>query len=160
MAAEQQKDFEMIPLLVNNMKGNNWKLRFDSLNGLMQMAERTQDELQISNKFVLVLETLIKGVTDSNAKVAFKAIEVLEKFIPLFKTGIEQNAQLVLTGLSANLCSTNILLRNKTDLLIDLLVDTLESDCLAEGLVHLALYGNSRARAPIISHLCGTFNLL
>ena len=154
-AAEEPKEFDNIPILAGNMSSNDWKARLDSIDALMNISEKTAGYLQRSSKFVTVLEALVKGLTDSNAKVSLKAVSVLEKFVPLFKTGIEQNVQLLLTGLSTNLCSTNSSLKNKADILIDLLVDTVESVYLAQPFVHIALYGNARAKPVIILHLCG-----
>jgi len=156
-SADEPKEFESIPILASNMSSNDWKARLDAIDALMSISEKSASYLQHSSKFVIVLEALVKGLTDSNAKVSLKAVSALEKFVPLFKTGIEQNVQMLLTGLSTNLCSTNAALKNKADILIDLLVDTVESIYLAQPFVHIALYGNSRSRPTIILHLCGIY---
>jgi len=155
MPLEEPTECERIPLLVTGMSSSDWKARLDSIDGLMEVAEKTSEWLKKSPKFVIVMETLVKGLTDSNAKVSLKAVNVLERFIPMFKTGIEQNVQTLLNGLSPNLGSMNAALKNKTDILIDLLVDTVESVCLVQPFIHVALYGSLRSRSGIIQHLCG-----
>lgn len=132
----------------------------DAIDGLMEVAEKTAEWLKRSSKFVVVMETLVKGLTDSNAKVSLKAVNALERFIPMFKTGIEQNLQILLNGLSPNLGSANAALKNKADILIDLLVDTIESVYLVQPLIHIGLYGNLRARPGVIQHLCGSVGRL
>eukprot|EP00826_Nyctotherus_ovalis_P063302 TRINITY_DN9272_c0_g3_i2.p1 TRINITY_DN9272_c0_g3~~TRINITY_DN9272_c0_g3_i2.p1 ORF type:complete len:156 (+),score=13.87 TRINITY_DN9272_c0_g3_i2:92-559(+) len=122
---------------------------------MIVLAEKHVEALQKSSKLAVVLETLVKGLSDRNGKVALRAISALENFIPLFKTGIEQNVQMLITGTSSNLCSTNAVLRDKTEILIDLLVGTVEGACLVQPLVHVALCGNARAKATIVTHLCG-----
>lgn len=152
---EEAKELDMLPILAINMASNYWKTRLDSIDTLMSVAEKIGKNLPTSGKFLMVLQLLIKGLTDTNTKVALKAMGALEKFIPMFKTGIEQNAQSLLTGLSTALCSANAALKNKADLLIDLLIDTVETVHLAQPLVHIILYGNSRARPVMLVHLCG-----
>lgn len=152
---EEPEEFNTIPTLVAAISSNDWRVRVNSLEELIRLAEKTTEYLKKSSKFVIVLETLSKVLTDSNTKVSIKAVNALERFIPLFKTGIEQNLQMLLTGLSTNLCSTSTSLKNKSDTLIDLLIDTVENIYLVQPFVHIALYGNIRARPSIIIHLCG-----
>ncbi len=157
-AAEEPGDFASIPLVAANMSSNDWKVRVEAIDTLMGLAEKDAETLQLCPKFVLVLEALVKGLSDSNSKVSLKAVSALERFVPLFKTGIEQHVTLLLGGLCNNICSTNVPLKNKSDIIIDLLIDTIESVYLAQPFVHLALYGNARARPTIVLHLCGTLN--
>lgn len=159
MSLEEPAECERIPSLVMNMSSNDWKARLDSIDGLMEVAEKTSEWLKKSSKFVTVMETLVKGLTDSNAKVSLKAVDALERFIPMFKTGIEQNLQTLLNGLSPNLGSTNAALKNKADILIDLLVDTVETVYLVQPFIHIALYGSLRSRSCIIHHLCGNLKI-
>jgi len=154
---EESKDLDMLPILAINMGSNYWKTRLDTIDTLMSIADEIGKKFSTSGKFLMILQLLIKGLTDSNVKVALKAISALEKFIPMFKTGIEQNAQTLLTGLSTVLCSANATLKNKADILIDLLIDTIETIHLAQPFIHLILYGNSRARSIMITHLCGNW---
>lgn len=154
-SAEEPSEFENIPIIAANMTSNDWKLRVSAIDTLINAAEKHTEFLQQSSKFVTVLEAFVKGLSDSNTKVSLKSVSALEKFVPLFKTGVEQHVMMLLNGLSNNICSANIALKNKADILIDLLIDTLESVCLVQPLVHLSLYGNTRARSTILLHLCG-----
>ncbi len=158
-AAEEPAEFENIAIVAANMSSSDWKARVDAIEALMDLAEKNAEFLQRSTKFVIVLEALVKGLSDSNSKVSLKAVSALERFVPLFKTGIEQNVQMLLNGLNNDICSTNVTLKNRADTLIDLLIDTVESSCLAQPFVHLSLYGNVRARPTIVLHLCGTLSL-
>jgi hypothetical protein len=159
-ASEEPSEFASIPLLAGNIIKADWKSRIEIIDKLTNIAERNVEALQKSTKLVPVLESLIKCLSDSNGKVSFKAVNAFEKLIPLFKTGIEHNINLLLEGISNNLCSTNTILKNKSEMLLDLVIDTVESECLVQPLVHIALYGNARARATIIAHLCGTLIIL
>lgn len=152
---EEPTEFENIPIIAANMTSNDWKVRVNAIDSLLISAEKYPEYLQRSTKFVTVLEAFVKGLSDSNAKVTIKSVSALEKFIPLFKTGIEQNISMLLNGLSNNICSTNTTIKNKSDTLIDLLIDTLESVCFIQPFVHISLYGNIRARSTILLHLCG-----
>ena len=158
--AEEPSEFANIPLLANNIIKADWKTRIEIIDKLTNIAERNVEPLRKSIKLVTVLESLIKCLNDSNSKVSSKAISAFEKLIPLFKTGIEQNINLLLGGISSNLCSTNTILKNKSETLLDLVIDTVENDCLVQPLVYIALYGNDRLRATIITHLCGIIIIL
>lgn len=154
-ASEEPSDFASVPLLASGVAKADWKTRVETVDKLIALAEKYTEALGKSSKLVVVLETLVKCLGDGNGKVAFKAAGALEKFIPLFRTGVEQNVHMLVAGVSANLCSTNTILKNKTEILLDLLVDTVEGRCLVQPLVHAALYGNARAKATIVAHLCG-----
>jgi len=152
---EEPEEFDRIPTLVTGISSSDWRTRLNSIDELIKLSERTADKLKKSSKFIVVYEALVKVLTDSNAKVSLKAITAMEKFIPSFKIGIEQNIQMLLSGLSTNLCSTNSALKNKSEILIDLLIDTIESVYLVQPFINIALYENIRARPSVIFYLCG-----
>jgi len=153
--SDEPLEFEQINgLTVTLNTSNNWKDRSDAIDSLMQIAEKRPTELSKSDKFIAVLDVVSKTLNDANVKVCLKAVQALEKFIPLFKTNLEQNVTMLLSCLATNLCSTNVTLKNKADILIDLLIDTLENSCLIQPFVHITLYGNPRAKPGIILHLC------
>jgi len=58
-----------------------------------------------------------------------------------------------LNSISLVLNTTNISVKNKADILIDLIIDTVECSCLVNPLSQLALYSNVRSKAAIITHL-------
>ena len=124
---EDCKELEMLNILSANMSSNYWKTRLDSIEGLIMIYEKIGKCLVTSGKFIMVLQALIKGLTDNNAKVALKSIYALERFIPMFKTKIEENIKALLTGISVVLCSANATLKNKAELHSDLLIVKVES---------------------------------
>jgi hypothetical protein len=63
-----------------------------------------------------------------------------------------------MTSLSNNLSSTNVVVKNKADVLVDLIVDTVENVYLIQPLVHLSIYGNTRSKPAILLHLNGKLN--
>lgn len=153
---EEPKEFENIAGYVATLSNStNWKARVDSIDSLMSLAEFHAEALKDSSKFIAVLDALAKSLNDTNVKVSLKAVEVLEKFVPNFKTKIEQNVTILLSCLANNLCSTNTTLKNKADILIDLLIDTVENIFLIQPFVHLISFGNARAKSILILHLCG-----
>ncbi len=158
LPSEEPAEFEALQgITVTLNTSTNWKTRADCIDAIMDIAVDSSELLGRSGKFMAVLDSLAKALTDANVRVSIKAVSALEKFVPLFKPNIEQNAMLLLGCLATNLCSTNAPLKNKSDTLIDLLVDTVENVCLVQPLVHISLYGNPRAKPTIISHLCGIF---
>ena len=63
----------------------------------------------------------------------------------------------VMNALNNSLSSTNTVVKNKADLVVDLLIDTIENVYLIQPLVHLSIYGNKRAKPAIIQHLNGIY---
>ena len=156
LPSEEPPEFENLATLTTTINNSsNWKSRVDAIDGLMEIAEKFTDALSRSGKFIAVLDSLAKSLNDTNVKVSIKAVGALERFVPLFKTNIELNVMLLLNYLANNLCSSNATLKNKADILIDLLIDTVENVCLVQPFVHISLYGNARAKPGIILHLCG-----
>ena len=152
---EEPTEFENIPTLTGTISNSNdWRSRVDAINSLENIGKKYTEALSYSGKFILVLDSFVKALNDINIKVSLKAVSALEQFVPLFKTNLEQNAHLVLESLATNLCSTNVALKNKSDVLIDLLVETLEATTLIQPFVHVILYGNLRAKPIMIQHLC------
>ncbi len=58
-------------------------------------------------------------------------------------------------ALSNNLSATNPAVKNNADVIVDLLVDTLENFYLIHPFVHSSIYGNPRSKPNIILHLNG-----
>lgn len=151
---EEPSEFESIPTLTATItNSNNWRTRVEAIDSLENIALKYTEQLKLSGKFILVLDSFVKLLNDTNVKVSLRAVNVFEKFIPLFKTNLEQNVHLMLESLASNLCSTNVALKNKSDVLIDLLVETLEALSLLQPFVHVIVYGNSRAKTIMIQHL-------
>jgi len=152
---DEPPEFDSIPNLtatINN--SSNWRTRVDAIDSLEKIALKYIEQLKLSGKFILVLDSFVKLLNDTNVKVSLRVINAFEKLIPFFKTNLEQNVHLMLESLASNLCSTNVSLRNKSDILIDLLIETLEPVSLLQPFVHTIVYGNSRAKAIMIQHLC------
>eukprot|EP00826_Nyctotherus_ovalis_P065707 TRINITY_DN9663_c0_g4_i1.p1 TRINITY_DN9663_c0_g4~~TRINITY_DN9663_c0_g4_i1.p1 ORF type:complete len:244 (+),score=55.97 TRINITY_DN9663_c0_g4_i1:206-937(+) len=152
-SVDEPPEFDSIPTLTSTMSSSNsWRARVEAVDSLEGIALKFPNQLQHSAKFILVLDFLAKLLNDTNVKVSLRAIATLEKFVPLFKTNLEQSVHLLLEPLSTNLSSTNLALKNKSDVLIDLLVETLEPTSLLQPFVHVMLYG--RAKVTMIQHLC------
>jgi hypothetical protein len=60
-----------------------------------------------------------------------------------------------MASLANNISSTTIPIKNKADVIIDLLIDTIENQYMIQPLVHLCLYGNARAKSMLLGHLNG-----
>jgi hypothetical protein len=60
-----------------------------------------------------------------------------------------------MASLASNISSTAIPIKNKADVIIDLLIDTIENQYMIQPLVHLCLYGNARAKSTLLGHLNG-----
>ena len=156
VSAPEPAEFEKIPILTSTLgSSTNWKERVDIIETLMNICVTQSEALKSSTKFIVVADSISKALNDTNIKVSIKCVEALEKFVPLFKTNIEQNILPLLTALVNNLSSTNVTLKNKADILIDLLVDTVENSCLIQHFSHFSLFGSPRAKPIIIAHLCG-----
>ena len=103
---------------------------------------------------MLILESFTKALNDSNIKICVKAIKAFEEIVPIYKTAVEQNINMIMNSIANGLSSTNSAVKNNADVLIDLLIDTVENVVLIQPLVHLALYANIRSKPLIIQHLC------
>ena len=91
-ATEESTEFFNIPLHAGTMSKNDWKARLDALEKLSGIAERNVDTLQESPKFVTLLEAIIRGLTDSNGKVALRAVAALEQLFPISLMEVTQGS--------------------------------------------------------------------
>lgn len=133
-------------------------MRFDSINSLITIVENNIDKLQTSDKVTLIFQVLAKSLSDTNLKVILRTINGLEKFIPIFKSKLQQSVELILAGISALFISSNLSLKGKADQLICLLTNTLDGTVLAKAFIHEIIYGNIKSQGNMISKLCGIFN--
>lgn len=144
-------NMEYISVINSKIVSPFWKTRMEAIDSLADFIQKNSTEVNESTKFIQILDSFIKVFNDSNTKVALKGLEVFEKVIPYMKTGLEQNLTPLMVSLSNNLSSTTTLIKNKADVIIDLLIDTVESQYLVQPLVHLCLYGNSRSKSILIA---------
>ena len=91
---QEPEQFENIPVMMGAMASNGyyiyfiyleWKVRLSTINSLVEFCEDYDSELNKSTKFVSVIEMFSKGINDSNIKVSIRALDALEKVIPLLK---------------------------------------------------------------------------
>jgi len=72
----------------------------------------------------------------------------------MYKTFIEQNISFIINSVANMLSSANPSIKNNADILIDLIMDTIDNVFLIQPFAKLSQIANVRSKANIIQRLC------
>ena len=148
-------DMEGLNKMINQAVSQDWKTRLEALKDLTDFVEKNCEDLLKSKQANNFLDTYLKLIGDSNAKVALQAIQNFKDLIINIKSLIEANLQNVLNGIFGVLGSFNAGLRSSAGELMQELMECFEKTLFVQGLCNGVMYAVSKARSMILIKLLG-----
>lgn len=148
-------DQESLNRAISMANNTEWKERLEAVKALTELFEKVPDELQFGKNANSFLDTFLKLLNDSNAKVSLLALQSFKTLIPALRYLIESNLANVLNAIFQVLGSFNSGLRTTGAELLDEIAENQEKVSLVQGLANGSLYAVAKARSSIIGKLIG-----
>lgn len=142
---KEPADFEQFLSLSEEMKSQDWKCRYDTINRVTELTTQYMPVLATSTKILTVVDIFSRALSDQNLKVSLHSLNCLIKVVPTMKSLIEPHLSMMLTALAAPLGSANSGVRDAASDVLGLLREHCSASSMVQPLV--ASINNSINRA-------------
>jgi hypothetical protein len=143
----------------------DWKDRIESLNWFLDLSQKYGQHLcqhKLCNKF---LDVVMKLMSDSNSKVAIAATCAFAEMIPMIKIALQNSAVNVWGGVFTVLSSSNMQVRQNSEVVFQLLCQELDLNYSVQPLCHSItlmylyldiIYGHQKSKGVALNMLAGS----
>lgn len=148
-------DQEVFSKTLSQAVSNDWKERLEAIKGLNELVERSPEEFHSGKNSNLFLDSFLKLLNDSNAKVSLAALSSFKLRVSQIPQALVNSLPNVLSAVFQSLGSFNAGLRTAGLEVLDEIMGNIEKGELVTGLANGCVFAVAKSRPLILMRLIG-----
>ena len=148
-------DQEVFSKSLSQAVSNDWKERLEAIKGLNELVERSPEEFLSGKTSNMFLDSFLKLLNDSNAKVSLAALSSFKLRVSQIPQALINSLPNVLSAVFQSLGSFNAGLRTAGLEVLDEIMENVEKGELVAGLANGCVFAVAKSRPLILMRLIG-----